>query len=92
MRQVQLAEMTAKNIRTIVAAGEDVMVFDGGEPVARLVVRGAELQRRKDYFTFYPHEAAECFGTCWRHDGSADAEKGEQGEQAPVGEPVTASA
>lgn len=83
-RQVQVDEITPDLIREAVRGDERLIVFDGGEPIALITGSTAELGRRKDFFVHYPHEADECFGTCWRHDGHAEQEE----EADAVGEPV----
>jgi antitoxin (DNA-binding transcriptional repressor) of toxin-antitoxin stability system len=72
--QVQISEVTPELIRAAIKRGDRLMVFDGGEPIALITGAAAELGRRRDFFVHYPHEASECFGTCWRHDGRAEAE------------------
>ncbi len=86
MKQVQITELTPKALLALIKKGENVVLFDGGEPVAQLLVSAAELARRKDFFKFYPHDPTECFGTCWRHDGKADAEQpAAEDNPVPVG-------
>lgn len=74
-RQVQADEITPDLVRDAIAHDERLIVFDGGEPIALVTGSTAELGRRRDFFVHYPHEADECFGTCWRHNGSAQAEE-----------------
>jgi len=85
-RQIQINELTPKLVREALKKGDRIVVFDGGEPIALVTGAAGELQRHKDYFVHYPHPAAECFNTCWRHNGSAEQ------DQAPVEEPVPANA
>lgn len=83
---MKLVEMTDKKPLTLAAVrqalrdGDDVVLCDDGEPLVRLVSVAAEMRRRKDYFTHYPHDPAECFGSCWRHDESAEAEAAAAGQ------------
>lgn len=74
MKQLQVSEATPKALRAALKEGVNVMLFDGGEPVGQLVFAAAELQRRKEFFQYYPHDASECFSSCWRHTeaGAAD--------------------
>lgn len=74
VKQMQVSEANAKTLRAAVKEGENVQLFDGGEPVAQLVISAAELKRRGDFLRLFPHDPADCFGTCWRHDGKAAAE------------------
>lgn len=71
-RQIQMAEITPKLVREALKKGERIIVFEGGEPVALVSGASAELARHRDFFVHYPHDASECFGTCWRHDGAAE--------------------
>lgn len=54
----------------ILAAARDaqtVIVYDDGEPVARIVPTSSVLASQRERFTHYPHDASECLHTCWRH-------------------------
>jgi len=91
VKQIQIAALTPKTVRdALKGADQDIVVFDGDEPLLRLVSIAAEMKHRKDFFLFYPHDAAECFHTCWSHDGSAEREQQEQ--QKADAEPVPADA
>lgn len=72
-RQLQISEITPELIKEAVRDGERLMVFDGGEPLALITGSAAELGRHKDFFVHYPHDPAECFNTCWRHDPAVQA-------------------
>lgn len=72
-RQIQIGELTPKLVKDALKKGERVIVFDGGEPIALITGAAGELGRHKDFFVHYPHDPAECFNTCWRHDGHEDA-------------------
>jgi len=82
-RQIQISELTAKLVKESLKKGERIIVFDGGEPIALITGAAAELGRHKDLFVHYPHDAAECFNTCWRHDGHAEAEAEQAAEAVP---------
>lgn len=73
--RLQIGEVTPKAIQAALKKGEQIVVFDGGDPIALISGAAAELGRHKDFFVHYPHDPAECFGTCWRHNGSAEAEQ-----------------
>jgi len=85
-RQVQVSEITPDLVRDAIRDDERLIVFDGGDPIALITGSAAELGRRKDFFKHYPHEADECFGTCWRHDGHAEQDEPGPDEAEP--EPV----
>jgi antitoxin (DNA-binding transcriptional repressor) of toxin-antitoxin stability system len=74
-RQIQIGEITPKLLRDALKKGERLVVFDGGDPVALITGAAGELGRHKDYFVHYPHDPAECFNTCWRHDGSGEPDQ-----------------
>lgn len=82
--QIQVSEVTPKLIRAAIKRGERLMVFDGGEPIALITGAAAELGRRRDFFVHYPHDPSECYGTCWRHDGSAESEAAAAAAGGPV--------
>lgn len=85
MKQIQISGPTLKAVRDALRSGDDVVIFDGDVPLGRLVPIDAELKRRKDFFTHYPHDASECFNTCWRHDGhAADDEPATEDTAEPV--------
>ena len=67
MRKVQADVLNGKIIRTAVEREEELVVFDGDEPVARLVPVTIELRAREQYFVHWPHDPQECLFTCWRH-------------------------
>jgi hypothetical protein len=82
VKRLQLASLNAKAVRDALKGKDgDVVIFDGDEPLVRLVSVAAEMQRRHDYLTHYPHDPNECFYTCWRHNG-ADGEPA-AADQAP---------
>lgn len=83
-RQIQADEITPGLVRDAIRRDERLIVFDGGEPIALITGSSAELGRRRDFFTHYPHDAAECFGTCWRHDGSAQSEDEQTADTAEL--------
>jgi antitoxin (DNA-binding transcriptional repressor) of toxin-antitoxin stability system len=77
MKHIELSEkkhLTLAAVREALRNGDDIVLCDAGEPLVRLVSVAAEQKARKDFFTHYPHDPAECFNSCWRHDGSAEAE------------------
>lgn len=87
--QIQIGEVTPKLIAAAIKKGERLIVFDKGEPIALITGAAAELGRHKDFFAHYPHDAAECFNTCWRHNGQADAEPAQADiETETAAEPV----
>jgi hypothetical protein len=67
MKQLDIGEVTAEEIRGAAQRAEELVVFDGGEPVSRLVPVTAELARQEHYFLHYPHDPETCLHTCWRH-------------------------
>lgn len=75
MKRIQIQSITPKNLRDALKSGDsDIVIVDGEEPLLRLVPVAAEIRRRGDFFVQYPHDPAECFGTCWRHNGPAEPE------------------
>lgn len=64
---VQADKVTAAVVRRAAADAAEVVIFDGEEPVARLVPVSIELAAKREYFIHHPHPAEECLSTCWRH-------------------------
>ena len=81
-RQIQIGELTPKLVRDALKKGERIIVFDGGEAVALITGAAAELGRHRDFFVHYPHDPADCFNSCWRHNGGTEEDTQEQ--QAPA--------
>lgn len=75
MKRIQIQAITPKVLREALKSSDgDIVIVDGEEPLLRLVSVAAEIRRRGDFFVQYPHDPAECFGTCWRHNGAAEAD------------------
>lgn len=93
MKRVQIQ---AKDValRKAVAEGEEFALFDGTEPIARVVPLAAEVRKNAARLKHYPHDPAECLYTCWRHkdqpkqaaasDEAAPAAEAETGTVAPA--------
>lgn len=65
-RHVQVPAKDAA-LRKALDAGEEFVLFDGDEPVARVIPVAAEVKRSANRLKFYPHDPDECLHTCWRH-------------------------
>jgi len=66
---------------------EEFVLFKDGEPVARVVPVSQAVARSAEFFTHYPHDAAECLYTCWRHPripADADTVSVPSGSDAPL--------
>lgn len=77
MKHIELSDrkhLTLAVVREALRNGDELVLCDDGEPLVKLMSVAAEQKARKDFFTYYPHDPAECFNSCWRHDGSAEAE------------------
>jgi hypothetical protein len=82
MKQLQISALSPKTVRdALKGADKDIVIYDGEEPLVRLVSVSSEMKRRADFLLHFPHEAIECFNSCWRHNGSAEQEQSEQPEQ-----------
>lgn len=67
LKPVQADKVTAAVIRRAAADAAEVVIYDGDEPVARLVPVSIELAAKEAYFVHHPHDPSECLYTCWRH-------------------------
>lgn len=65
-RRVQVPAKDAA-LRKALDGGEEFVLFDGDEPVARVIPVAVEVRRNANRLKFYPHEPDECLYTCWRH-------------------------
>jgi antitoxin (DNA-binding transcriptional repressor) of toxin-antitoxin stability system len=77
VKQIELSDrkhLTLAVVREALRNGDELVLCDDGEPLVKLMSVAAEQKARKDFFTYYPHDPAECFNSCWRHNGSAEAE------------------
>lgn len=70
---MQATGLSVKALRAALEDGDDVVLYDGDEPLGRLVSIAAEIKRRGEFFVHYPHDPAECANTCWRHDPAVQA-------------------
>ena len=70
---MQAAQLTVKALRGALDGGDDVVLYDGEQPLGRVVSIAAEIKRRGEFFAHYPHDPAECANTCWRHDPAIQA-------------------
>jgi hypothetical protein len=90
MKRIQLSSVTAKVLRDALKSGdEDIVIVDGDEPLVRLVSVAVELKARGNFFSHYPHDAAACFSTCWRHNGSGEQDA-EPDEASSIEQPALA--
>ena len=67
LRSVQADKVTAAVVRRAASEAAEVVIYDGEEPVARVVPLSIELAAKEAYFVHHPHPAEECLYTCWRH-------------------------
>lgn len=69
MDSVRRVQVPAKDValRKALDAGEEFVLFDGEDPVARVIPVAAEVKKNANHLKFYPHDPDACLHTCWRH-------------------------
>lgn len=74
-KKLQIDGLTAKTLRAAIESFDEILIHDGDDVIAHVQPARVKLERLSSYFMHYPHAASECWGTCWRHDGHAEAEQ-----------------
>ena len=67
MRTAQAADVDRPLILAAARDAGTVVIYDNGEPVARIVPVSAGLADQHQFFVHYPHDVSECLHSCWRH-------------------------
>jgi hypothetical protein len=67
VKSLLVSQLTPKVIREAAENLEEIVLFEDGEPLARILPLGIELKKNANRFLYYPHDATECLYTCWRH-------------------------
>lgn len=87
-KKLQIEGLTAKALRAAIESADEILIHDGDTIIAQVTPARVTLKKQESFFRHYPHDASECLGTCWRHDGRAEADASADAKTEAVAELV----